>query len=128
MALPARAFKGVAAHAEVTSQGFYRVSLELHHNDPDLCVPLLVSEDLDDIAADWHSWSRLMKLPMLILEGRQNAVAVRTMLGEIMVEDPLERRKRRQLAKRRSRFLQRRKPGTVSEVVRLTGEELIARR
>ena len=34
-------------------------TLELHHHDPDLCLPVLVADNLDDIAADWHSWSRI---------------------------------------------------------------------
>lgn len=128
MALPTRAFRGIAARAAVTPNGAYRVTLELHHCDPQLCIPLLVSEDLDDIAADWHSWSRLMKLPMLIIDAGQNATSVRAMLGEIMVDKPQVRRKRRDIAKRRPRFLRKRKTGKVSKVVRISGEELIARR
>jgi Family of unknown function (DUF6101) len=127
VALPARAFSGVAARAMVTGLGAYRVTLELHHRDPALCVPLLVSEDLDDIAADWHSWSRLMKLPMLIIGADQHATALQTMLGAIMVEDPKARRKRFARLRRRPLFLSRRKTGKVGKVIRISGEELIAR-
>jgi Family of unknown function (DUF6101) len=111
----------------VTALGAYRVTLELHHRDPDLCVPLLVSEDLDDIAADWHSWSRLMKLPMLIIGADQHATALQTMLGDIMVENPKLRRKRIARMRRRPMFLSRRKTGKVGPVTRISGEELIAR-
>lgn len=128
MALPRRAFLGVAARAVATSMGAYRVTLELHHADPMLCVPLLVSEDLDDIAADWHAWSRRLNLPMLIVDAEENASSVRAMLGEIMVEPPLRRRKRRESVRRRPNFLRRRKAGTVGEVIRLHGTELTARR
>jgi Family of unknown function (DUF6101) len=127
VSLPARAFSGVAARATVTGNGAYRVTLELHHRDPDLCVPLLVSEDLDDIAADWHSWSRLMKLPMLIIGADQHATALQTMLGDIMVENPKLRRKRFARLRRRPRFLSRRKIGVVGNITRISGEELIAR-
>lgn len=126
MALPARAFKGVAARAALGSDGAQVVTLELYHHDTALCVPLLVSDNLDDIAADWHAWSRLLKLPMLIIDGEQKASAMTKMLGALLVETPAERRKR--LLRRRPRFLARRKTGSIGEVVRISGEELIARR
>ncbi len=58
--LPANAFRGVAARAMEDAQGHVTVTLELLHNDPMLSVPLLVAEDLDDVAADWRtSWLTL---------------------------------------------------------------------
>lgn len=128
MALPARAFAGIAARAVETRDGTCRVSLELHHADPELCVPLLASGELDDIAADWHAWSRLMKLPMLIVDQKNLAQPVTDYLGLMMVRPPIARRKRVTSLKRRPWFLRRRKPGKVGEVVRITGRELVARR
>jgi len=128
LALPAKAFKGVAARAIEYDDGSMRVSLELHHHDPELCVPLLVADNLDDIAADWHSWSRLMKLPMLLVGPENLAVAVREQLGDIMVETPWQRRKRITTIKHRPNFLRRRKVGSVGKVEKLTADEIIARR
>lgn len=128
MALPAGAFKGVAARAVEHDDGSYTVSLELHHRDADLCVPLLVSDDLADIAADWHAWSRLMRLPMLIIGADERAEPLREQLGAILVEAPYQRRKRFATLKHRPWFLRRRKPGTVGPVTKISGEELIARR
>jgi hypothetical protein len=68
IALPARAFKGVAARAIDHGDGTVTVTLELHHTDTALCVPLLVAHNLDDIAADWRAWSELYGLPMLMVE------------------------------------------------------------
>ena len=68
IALPARAFKGVAARAIDHGDGTVTVTLELHHSDSALCVPLLVAHDLDDIAADWRSWAEVYGLPMLMVE------------------------------------------------------------
>ena len=67
LALPRRAFKGVAARAVEHEDGSYTVSLELLHHDRELCVPLLISNDMFDVAADWHVWSRLFGLPMLMI-------------------------------------------------------------
>lgn len=127
IALPVKSFIGVGARAVETADGNVCATLELHHNDPDLSVPLLVAGDLDDIAADWHSWSRLMQLPMLILEAQGKASPVQKMLGEIMVDPALDRRKRFGSLKHRPWFLRRRKPGVVGPVIRISGKELISR-
>ena len=74
-ALPARAFKGVAARAIDHGDGQVTVTLELHHDDPDLCVPLLVAHDLCDIAADWRLDSLpngLAEVPVLSDRDRAN--------------------------------------------------------
>jgi hypothetical protein len=104
------------------------VSLELLHHDSALSLPLLVSDNLDDIAADWHAWSRMMRLPMLIIGADDEAQPVREQLGEILIEAPFERRKRYATLKHRPWFLRRRKPGKVGPVEKISGEELIARR
>ncbi|MBL4727671.1 MAG: hypothetical protein JKY83_13600 [Rhizobiaceae bacterium] len=126
--LPAQSFKGIAARAVETEDGGMLVTLELHHEDAELCVPVLVTDNMDDIAADWHAWSRVLSLPMLILDADNSASPVRKLLGEIMVEDPIERRKRHRTIKHRPNFLRRRKVGVVGIVERLTAAEIIARR
>ncbi len=128
MAVPAKAFKGVAARAIQNSSGEMTVTLELLHQDPELCIPLLYANDMADIAADWHSWSRLMKLPMLIIGIEGKATAVQQTLGDILVEAPWARRKRITAIKHRPNFLRRRKPGVVGNIERLSAAELIARR
>ncbi len=68
VALPAKAFRGVAARALEDDLGNVTVTLELLHNDPMLCVPLLVAHDLEDVAADWRAWADAYRLPMLLIE------------------------------------------------------------
>jgi len=128
MAVPAKAFKGVAARAVEDENGVMTVTLELLHHDPELCVPLLYANDMDDIAADWHSWSRLMKLPMLVVDLDNNPSEVTRQLGLVMVEDPIARRRRITTIRHRPNFLRRRKTGVVGKVEKLTAAELIARR
>ena len=128
MAVPAKAFKGVAARAVEGKDGKMTVTLELFHHDPELCVPLLHADDMSDIAADWHSWSRMMSLPMLIKGIDGEATQIQRLLGQIMIEDPWERRKRISAIKHRPNFLRRRKAGVVGPVERLSAAELIARR
>ncbi len=127
MALPAKAFRGVAARAFEDAAGKTTVTLELLHQDEAMSVPLLVSDNLDDVAADWHSWSRTLCLPMLMI-GIDGAVArVQNTLGALKIEPVKPRRRRRNAVRRRPRFLLRRKTSTVSEVVKLSADEIIAR-
>lgn len=66
--LPAHVFRGVAARALEDESGEVTVTLELHHRDPSLSVPLLVAGDLMDVASDWRAWAELFGLPMLLIE------------------------------------------------------------
>ncbi|MCF6320954.1 MAG: DUF6101 family protein [Rhizobiaceae bacterium] len=127
MALPQKAFKGVAARTIADKDGKTIYTLELHHHDADMCLPVLVADNLDDIAADWHAWSRLMRLPMLLVDEQNMARPVRNQLGAIMVEAPIMRRKRITMVKHRSWFLRRRKTGRIGVVEKLSAAEIIAR-
>ncbi len=127
MALPSKAFRGVAARAFEGDDGKTTVTLELLHKDEAMSVPLLVSDNLDDVAADWHSWSRTLRLPMLMIATDGAVSTVQNTLGLLRTEEQKPRRRRHNAVKRRPRFLMRRKPGIVSEVAVLTADEIIAR-
>ena len=120
--LPARAFAGVAARAIDHGDGTVTVTLELHHTDPSLSVPLLVAHDLSDIAADWRMWSELYGIPMLMVEA--DGVA-RPLDAHDKAPAP---RRRGNFQSRRPRFLVRRKTGEMGVSMKLKGREIIARR
>lgn len=128
IALPARAFKGIAARAMEHEDGTMTVTLELHHEDSDLCVPLLVAHDLDDIAADWNAWSEIYNLPMLMIEGDGEAKPLDVRLGPIATRSVKPRRRHAFLSARRPRFLVRRRTGKLGVRMTIRGEEIIARR
>ncbi|WP_246673800.1 DUF6101 family protein [Mesorhizobium sp. B2-3-13] len=67
IALPAKTFRGVAACAMEDPDEKFTAELKLLHNDPMLTVPLLVSDDLELVAADWRAWAEAYRLPMLLL-------------------------------------------------------------
>ncbi len=127
LAVPSAAYEGIAARAVEDNAGNMVVTLELMHKDPSLCVPLLFANDMEDIAADWHSWSRLLKLPMLLIGVDGQPTAVQNMLGELMVSTPRERRRRITTVRHRPNFLRRRKMGVVGVVEKLTPADIIAR-
>ncbi|MDF1608610.1 DUF6101 family protein [Hoeflea sp. YIM 152468] len=128
IALPARAFKGVAARAIDHGDGTVTVTLELHHTDIALCVPLLVAHDLDDIAADWRSWSELYSLPMLMVEADGVARPLDDGSTHSPSAAPSRRRRHNQIAERRPRFLVRRTTGKLGCRMKIEGREIIARR
>ncbi|WP_206455461.1 DUF6101 family protein [Aurantimonas marina] len=126
IALPPRAFRGVAARAMEDGNGEVTVTLELHHSDPRCTVPLLVACDLYDVAADWRGWSELFNLPMLMIEADGALRTLEETLGHIRAAAPAPRR-RSPNRQRRPRFLARRKPGGLGMRMVVAGEEIIAR-
>ncbi len=126
VALPSRAFRGVAARAIDDGEGNVTVTLELMHDDGSLSVPLLVANDLDDVAADWRAWSAAYKLPMLLVESDGIARTLDESAGyAARILPPKPRRKR--MGHRRPRFLVRRKQGGLGLRLVISGEEIIAR-
>ncbi|MDX3925586.1 MAG: DUF6101 family protein [Shinella sp.] len=127
IALPARAFKGVAARALDHGNGDVTVTLELHHDDPDLCIPLLVAHDLCDIAADWRSWAEAYRIPMLMVEADGVARPLEDHLGDVRTRPAKPRRRHSYFAERRPRFLVRRSTGKLGVQMKIQGSEIIAR-
>ncbi|MFU0506489.1 DUF6101 family protein [Pseudaminobacter sp. NGMCC 1.201702] len=126
--LPANAFLGVAARAIEDDRCNVTVTLELLHSDPMLSVPLLVADDLEDIAADWRTWADAYRLPMLLIEADGVARTLEDSLGAAIKSRPShERRKGRGTKLRRPRFLVRRKSGDMGLRLVVGGEEIVAR-
>ena len=62
--LPVSAYLGVALRMlppDETAPGAVMLSLE--HPDPALSVPLFVATDGSDVAAEWQSWSKVLRRP-----------------------------------------------------------------
>lgn len=127
IALPARAFLGVAARAIDDGNDGVTVTLELHHDDPELCIPLLVAHDLCDIAADWRSWADAFRIPMLMIEADGVARPLEENIGEIRTSRSRPRRRYSYFADRRPRFLVRRRTGNLGLMMKINGREIIAR-
>lgn len=128
IALPARAFRGVAARAIDHGNGAVTVTLELHHDDPELCIPLLVAHDLCDIAADWRSWAEAYRMPMLMVEADGIARPLEEHLVGVGSRPARPRRRHSYFADRRPRFLVRRTTGKLGVQMKINGREIIARR
>lgn len=126
--LPVDAYEAVAVRIlPGTRVDSLMVVLELMHADPALSVPLAVAEDFDGLVADWHAWGRVFRLPLVLVEADGLAHLIENRLGAVTLKDVSPRR-RSVLARRRPRFLARRKTGGAGPQPIHGGErEIIAR-
>jgi len=123
--LPANAFMGVAARATEYGDGAVTATLELLHRDAMLSVPLLVTDDVDEVAADWRAWAEAYRLPMLLIEADGVARTLEDSLGLAIRALPARERRRR-ASSRRPRFLARRRAGNLGLRLVIDGEDMIA--
>jgi hypothetical protein len=129
--LPVKSYLGVALRIDPPAGGAASmVALVLEHRDPALSLPLYRAEDGTDIVAEWQSWARVLKLPLLIADpdGRLREPFAR--IGALRVNAPaLRRRKCSTIKKRRPSIFLRRKPGRslVGMAVHRDEREIIAR-
>ncbi|KEC55351.1 DUF6101 family protein [Bartonella koehlerae] len=75
--VPSYHFKGIAARTVTTLSGEKAVALELLHADEEVCIPLLVSRDLNNILLDWRVWADTYSLPMLMINEDNRLVVVK---------------------------------------------------
>lgn len=127
--LPLDAFSGVAIRMEPVGDDCesFAVSVNLHHEDPDLCIPLHVAFDLMEVNARWQSWGRALGLPLLVpgLDGAWIEPLQR--IGKVRVSRHCARPPRKVLSVRRSCLSAVREVGDKRPAQKITGAEIIAR-
>jgi hypothetical protein len=129
--LPVSAYLGVALKMlppQEASPGLVMLSLE--HRDPSLSIPLCMATDGGDIAAEWQSWSRVLRRPLLVADADGSLRQPFPHLGAVRIATPSWRRRRRgALRRRRPSILMRRTPGRAqaTPAVHRGEREIIAR-
>jgi hypothetical protein len=129
--VPVKAFRGVSIRLmpELNDQPG-GVAVYLEHIDPALSIELYSAENSDDVVAEWQLWSRVLGVPCLVAGSDGVLSEPFPRLGAVQFKAPAQRRRRRSsLAKRRPRFLTRRRPGVMRVVplVHAGEREIIAR-
>jgi hypothetical protein len=129
--MPVAAFDGVSLRL-VPGEGGAEDALAvvLKHHDPALTLPLFVTSQPDEALAEWRAWSQVLGVPLLLAEQNADARASNAQLGELHIERPRPRRRRRSaLKKRRPSILLRRGHGKITKATPVhRGErEIIAR-
>jgi Family of unknown function (DUF6101) len=129
--LPVNSYLGVALRLEPPRGAEQSaVSLVLEHRDAALSLPLYRAEDTTDVVAEWQSWARVLRLPLLVAEADGCLREPFARIGALRVDDALPRRRQRSAVKRRrpTIFLRRRAGGPLAEAPVHRGErEIIAR-
>ena len=127
LTVPLAAYRGVAVRMEsIGEDGEVRAFVELLHTDPTLTLSLAMTDDPEEIAADWQAWGRTLHLPLLII-GQDGSVGAPLAAHSVDMAQPKPRRRHSYFARRRPRFLTRRKAGRPELMTQLTGREIIAR-
>jgi hypothetical protein len=108
--LPVSSYRGVALDVESIHSGGVAYRLALAHSDPDFDVLLTETKDPASAAAEWKYWSSFLELPRLAAKDGEFA-PLETTLGGVIVRETVERRGASAVARRRPRFLARRKSG-----------------
>lgn len=130
IAVPLQQFSGVVVRlAPADKAEADRVEVLLAHRDRALDVPLANTAHDGDGLAEWKSWSRALKLPLLIeaLDGVRRTPTAR--IGALEVGRPRPRRGKGLLKGRRTRFQAKRRTGklTAETPVHRGEREIIAR-
>ena len=125
--VPLAAYRGVAVRMEaIGDNGDVRAFVELLHTDPALTLRLAESDMPEELAADWQAWGRALRMPLLVI-GQDGSVGEPLAAHGLAAARPKPRRYHSYFAKRRPRFLTRRKTGVKNRMELLRGREIIAR-
>ncbi len=122
-------FSGVAIRIDTTDgtpEGFV-VSVNLHHDDPELCIPLHMAFDMNDASAHWQSWSRILGLPLLLAASDGSWREPIERLGKLAVNDAYMRNPRMGLKRRRSLVSSTRRNAAAQNRPPVHSREIIAR-
>jgi hypothetical protein len=127
--VPTQAYQGVAINVVDDATSRYRIVL-LHH-DADLAVVLNETADRYDALAHLQYWGLYFDLPLFIERKAGTLERIEHRIDDLVCGNPHGHRRTGQMvAKRRGRFLTRRKPGQTQRLDHMfSGEdEIIARR
>jgi hypothetical protein len=128
--VPVTAFLGVAVRlAAATDAEPAHAAVMLEHRDPALSIELFAAPDSNDVMAEWRLWGRVLGLPLLVADHDGGFSEPFPRLGALPCKAPTARRRRRSpLAKRRPKFLARRRIAMKRDTSVHQGErEIIAR-
>jgi Family of unknown function (DUF6101) len=125
--LPVASYLGVALRIDPAAR---TMAVVLEHRDGALSLPLYRAQDGADIVAEWQSWARVLRLPLLIAgaDGRLREPFAR--IGALLVGIAVARRRRRSAVRaRRPAILLRRRAGAslTGAAVHRGEREMIAR-
>ncbi len=122
-------FQGIALRISTYGSGdglYYEISINLHHETESYCIPLYKANDMDITSARLQSWSRRLKIPILLpaLEGGWKQA--NTPIGRLVMKPAFQRNPRRMLASRKAILPAYRETCQLDLSKRVTGREISA--
>lgn len=104
------------------------VYVTLEHPDPGLSLALYHARDTDNVVAEWQSWARVLRRPLLIADDSGGLHELFTRVGAVRLGQLSPRRRRRTAMKeRRPSIAWRRRSGLERKQVHRGEREIIAR-
>ena len=128
--MPIAAFDGISLSL-LSREGAVTdiLAVMLKHSDPALTLPLFLTSQPHEAWAEWRAWSEVLGMPRVLAERRSTSFSI-AHLGQLHIERPRPRRRRRSALKaRRPSIPLRRGFGKMTEATPVhRGErEIIAR-
>ncbi len=121
-------FSGVAIRVEKGRSGVAAVSINLHHDNPNLCVPLHNAFDMGWVGERCQSWARALGLPLPLPCDDETWRDPFTRPSKVMTGPSWECGPRLSLKDRRSVTAYLRNVGSLQGMRIFRGQEIIARR
>jgi len=109
--VPVHEYFGVAVSTSISEEGVLSSAIELVHDDDDLNYRVFEETGNTNVVAEWQNWGQKLRLPLFIRAGDGELMPYSQQVGGVLVGPETSRRRTAQQAKRRPRFLNRRKPG-----------------
>ena len=109
--VPVEEFYGVAVATAINEEGVLSSAIELVHHDETLNYRVFEETGNANVVAEWQNWGRKLRLPLYIRAGDGSLMPYSQRVSGVIVGDDSERRRLSADAKRRPRFLHRRKVG-----------------
>jgi hypothetical protein len=129
--VPVKAFRGVSIRlTPERGEKPAGVAVYLEHIDPALSIELYSAENSDDIVAEWQSWASVLGLPRIVAGSDGAFSEPFPQMGGVRIKPVAPRRRRKSaVARRRPKFLVRRRAGAVRTMplVHEGEREIIAR-
>lgn len=122
-------FSGIAIRVDRLGNGpqAFVISVNLHHDEPDLCIPVHMAFDMTGACERWQSWGRALKLPLLLPTPDGGWREPDEVPGKLIIRAPYRRHSRLVLKKRRSLMSAVRETGRFDGFEVIAGTEIIAR-
>lgn len=109
--VPVTEYFGVSISTAITDEGVLSSAIELVHQDAQLNYRVFEEVGNSDVVAEWQNWGQKLRLPLFIRSGDGALLPYSQLVDGVLLGNSSQRKKLANDAKRRPRFLNRRKPG-----------------